>query len=183
MNKADVQTAINLVQPSLTEVEWFIGGSAALVLQNYCDNCNDVDIIQHTSRDPISFPFEYEKRMWSRFYRSLKIDIHFNSVDNLDSYPKCFHNIIRASYYIDKSHSDHVAIVNPWGAGLINWIHHFLDYGYSKSKTIKPTGDDITALVDILGKTAYETISWKVERSDGEQDKDFYEFALKWKPN
>lgn len=184
MNETDVYTTINSIQSSLMEVEWFVGGSAALVMQGYCNHCNDLDIIQHTSHCPISLPFEYKKRLWSCFYYEPKIDMHFSSVDNLNAYPKCFHKIIRALYYIDSSYYNYfegIRVVNPWGAGLVNWIHHFLSYGYNKSRTIKPAGHDIMRLMSILGKNTYETIAWKAERSEGKQDKDFYEFALRWK--
>lgn len=188
MNKKEICSIIDKIQPLLEKhaANWVVGGSASLVLHGFIDEANDIDIIQHT-KNKIVLHRHSEKRMWSQFYPDIKVDLHFSSIDYIDEYQKCFHKIIHALYYIDNIHSvkySNYKISTPVGGGLINWVHHFLPYGYNDERTLIPSGKDEIALKSILGIKAYKIIKWNVEISQIENKQtssEFMNFSTDWK--
>lgn len=186
LNRNSIIEKINSTALDLQGCTWMVGGSAALVLQGERDQANDIDIVQHTGPE-IIFSAHHEKRMWSRYYPELGIDMHYSNPDNLDDYDKSFHDIIRAITYIDIKHCmpyKDFWIVTPKGGGLINWVHHFLEYGYNIERTIPPDETDEKNLKYILGKDKYETLNWIVSMNlikSPKVNKDFCDFAKKFK--
>jgi len=187
MNREQIYQTLSQIKPDLQGINCTVGGSAALVLQGYTKEAEDIDIVQHTGDRVFLRGIKYEQRMWSAFYDDMNIDLHFSSIDDLKEYQKCFHRIIHALYYIDTTHSYKHAgyfIVTPQGAGLVNWVHHFLDYGYNDARTLMPQGQDKIALTAILGVSAYDKIQWQVEFSQIENQKtseEFLNFVENWK--
>lgn len=143
-----------------------IGGSAAAVLRHELVAANDIDIIQHYDIEHTWNDTPMTKRMWSKYYSTLEIDWHYTCSNYLNIYAECFHKVIRAIIYVDETHH---AVINGWkiitqyGAGLINWLHHFLDYGYNIEKTVNPSAEDEKEMRIILGNCQYDIIKWKVE--------------------
>lgn len=186
MNNHEIIEKLSQVKDSLRGTRCVVGGSAALVLQGYIKEAQDIDIVQHRG-ERININERNETRMWSRYYPDLNVDLHYSSIDHIEDYQKCFHKIIHALYYIDNVHSYELEdwlIATPKGAGLINWIHHFLDYGYNDERTLIPDKTDKIVLMSILGTAAYNRIAWNVEMSQTETQTSeaFREFALNWRP-
>ena len=165
LTQNDIIDTVNAIVPQLHGCMWIVGGSAALVLQGERETANDIDIIQHTGPE-IILNKHYETRMWSKYYADTQIDMHYSNPYCMHGHDKVFHDIIRAISYIDSKHSipyNNFWIATPNGGGLINWVHHFLEYGFNIERTISPKNDDEVNLRTILGEDKYNTLSWKVE--------------------
>ncbi len=163
----DIETALKNIEPYLESTCWIIGGSAALVLQGHFETANDIDIMQH-SGPRVALDNDFEARMWSRYYPDLQIDLHYSNPFCTDDYNPVFKKIIAAIDYVDFKHNEpykNWIIATPLGAGLINWLHHFLEYGFNPERTICPTGDDAEHLQKILTPSTFETIQWKVDQN------------------
>lgn len=143
-----------------------IGGSSAAVLRKECQEANDLDIIQHNVGEYYIVNQPYERRLWSKYYPDLKIDWHYSNEKYPIGYPPCFRKVIQAITYVDTTHYvmiDDWKVITKYGAGLINWIHHFLDYGYNIHKTIDPLSVDEEEFKKIFDNHGYNILKWKVE--------------------
>lgn len=158
-----------LVYVSSTYLNWkdlVVGGSSAAVLRQELDFANDIDIIQHKG-DQFFLHGSCEKRIWSLYYPEEKIDWHYSNNLKMNQYAKCFHKIIPALIYVDFKHNIEIngwKVITKYGAGLVNWLHHFLDYGFCREKTISPDADDEKELRKILDNDTYSMLEWKVEQ-------------------
>lgn len=184
LNKNDIELILEKITGPLSSTFWIVGGSAALVLQGYLETANDIDIVQH-SGPRVNLNTEYETRMWSRLYGDLQVDLHYSNPFNTQDYNRIFDKFIAAIDYIDSQYNEMFKkwrVATPTGAGLINWVHHFLEYGFNPARTISPGDNDEKHLKEILTPDAYDTIKWKVEMNKIEQPGvhlAFEEYALK----
>lgn len=171
LHTEEIEDILIRLEPLMEHTFWIVGGSSALVLQGYLEAAGDVDIIQHSS-NRVTLDHPVETRMWSRYYSELNIDLHYSNPFQMEDYAKVFHKIIPAIDYIDSCHNEKYKrwnIATPLGAGLTNWLHHFLEYGFNPERTICPDGKDKENLRNILTPATYDTIQWKVDMKRLEQ--------------
>lgn len=194
LNKSQIISTIQQIQSSISNSFCVLGGSAALVIQGYLEYSGDIDIIQHYG-ERITLGNSIVKRLWSYCYNIncisssesfiAEIDMHYSNPFNMSDYSDCFYPIIMALDYIDSTHSywnaeSQCNITNPIGAGLINWIHCFLEYGFNEKRIIFPYDKHENRLRAILSNDVYNTIQWKAKQS-AKTDKEFIAFVDKWR--